>query len=210
MSAGHRRLVVVRQHALVARARVEPHVEDVLLALELGVPALRAREALGQELLESGARTTRRRRSCSKTSPRLRDQFRREDGLAARRAVDGRDRHAPRPLARDAPVGAVREHVVDALLAPRGDPLHAAHRVERLLAQAAVFHRDEPLRRGQEDHRVVAAPAVRVLVLVRLVLPQRPRSRERLDDLRVRLEHAHARRTAPTSGVKCPPPSTGA
>ena len=34
-----------RQHRLVARARVEPDVEDVALALELGAAARRAGEA---------------------------------------------------------------------------------------------------------------------------------------------------------------------
>ena len=48
------------------------------------------------------------------------DQRRREHRLAARRAVHRRNRHAPGALARDAPVGPVRHHVVDAVAAPRG------------------------------------------------------------------------------------------
>ena len=52
MSAGQVEAVVARQHRLVARSRVEPHVEDVLLALERGAAARRARQAVGQELLD--------------------------------------------------------------------------------------------------------------------------------------------------------------
>ena len=40
-----------------------------------------------------------------------------------------------------------------------------------------AVHPDEPLRRGEEDHRVVAAPAVRVLVLEVLAVPQPRRAR---------------------------------
>ena len=47
-----RQLLGVAEHRLVARARVEPHVEDVALALELAPAALRAREPVGQELLD--------------------------------------------------------------------------------------------------------------------------------------------------------------
>ena len=62
-----------------------------------------------------------------------------DDRLAARRAVDRRNRHAPGALARDAPVRPVRDHVVDAVVAPRRDPLHVmVDRVERRLAQRRV------------------------------------------------------------------------
>ena len=64
----------------------------------------------------------------------------------------------------------------------------AQRRVGR--GQAAPSIADEPLRRRQEDHRVVAAPAVRIRVLERLAVPQPPAFLERLLDLRVRVEHA--------------------
>ena len=41
-----------REHGLVAGARVEPHVEDVALALEVRAAAVRAGEAVWQELLD--------------------------------------------------------------------------------------------------------------------------------------------------------------
>ena len=82
-----------------------------------------------------------------------------------------------------------------------GDPLHLLiDRVERRVAQRArrravgcharlAVHPHEPLGRRQEDHRVVAPPAVRVGVLVRLVVPQPSALGERLDHRGVGFEH---------------------
>ena len=53
-----------------------------------------------------------------------------------------------------------------------------------------AVHADEPLRRRQEDDRIVAAPAVRVLMRERLAMPQPAALLQRLFDLRVRVEHA--------------------
>ena len=124
-----------RQHRFVARSGIEPDVEDVHLALEGGAAARRARQPGGDEVFRRplvpgvGAVLLEHRR-------RLLDERRRHDRLAARRAVDRRNRHAPGALARDAPVGAVRDHVVDAVVAPGRDPLHVViDCIERRLAQ---------------------------------------------------------------------------
>ena len=134
------------------------------------------------------------------------DQVRRQDRLAAGRAIHRRDRHAPRPLARDAPVGTVRQHVEDPVAAPRRDPpdvpidglqaglpqraaLGAAAAVRRgALDERLAIHADEPLRRRQEDHRVVAAPAVRIRMGEILPVPELRPLLERLLDARVRVE----------------------
>jgi hypothetical protein len=99
--------------------------------------------------------------------------------------------------------GPVRHHVEDAVAPPRRDPLHlvidGVLRRSAQRAALAVFARDgrvavhahEPLRRGQEDDRVVAAPAVRVLVLELLAVPQPGAPVQLLLDLRVGVEHAH-------------------
>ena len=151
-----------RQHGFVARPRVEPHVEDVRLALERAAAARRARQPGRDELLERplvpgvGAVLVEHR-------GRLFDQRRREHGGAARRAVHRRDRHAPGALARDAPVGPVGDHALDAGPAPawgssacRRSP--AAPALADPRASMAMNH----CGRRQEDHRLVAAPAVRV------------------------------------------------
>ena len=111
-----------RQHRLVARSRIEPHVEDVHLAREGRAAARAAREAGGQELLD-GPLVPRVGAVLAEHGGGLLDERGRRHRFAARRAVDGRNRHAPGPLARDAPVGAVHEHVVDAVVAPRRHPL---------------------------------------------------------------------------------------
>src|SRR5207302_10664996 len=121
-------------------------------------------------------------------------------------AVEDGDRDAPRPLSRDAPVRTSLHHAADALPAPGWNP--AALRVdlvdgrERRLADGGVatareidldVEADPPLIGGAEDHRVLAAPAVRVAVadLPRPAprVEQDSSAREQLGDLRVRVEH---------------------
>ena len=95
----------------------------------------------------SAARTRRRRRSCSNTSPPASTSRRRQQRLAAGRAVHGGNRHAPRALARDAPVGPVRHHVEDAVAAPGRNPFHlVVDRVLRGLRAASASGR--PRRRS--------------------------------------------------------------
>ena len=67
-----RQLVTERQHRLMARAGVEPHVEDVPFAFERRAAARRAGEPLGNELLGRRARTTRPRRTRRTPTPRVR------------------------------------------------------------------------------------------------------------------------------------------
>ena len=69
--------------------------------------------------------------------------------------------------------------------------------LERLLAQRAAVverfvHRDEPLARGAEDDRLLAAPAVRIAVVDVLMEDKRAALAQPLDDLRVGLVDFHA------------------
>src|SRR6185437_12243411 len=106
----------------VRRARVEPHVQDVTLLLEVGTAARRAARAGGQQL---------RRRALvpGVGALLLEDVGDVTGGLGAQErrlaapAIERGDGHAPEPLARDAPVGPGRDHVADALLAPGRIPL---------------------------------------------------------------------------------------
>src|SRR5690349_5765340 len=115
-------------------------------------------------------------------------------------AIKDRDRHAPGALARDAPVGPALKHAADALAPPRRDPLHLVDGFERAEAQLVFFHRDEPLLGGAEDHRALAAPAVRVAVRELVFLEQRVTVVELLEDRRVGLEDALALKVARLSG----------
>ena len=84
-------------------------------------------------------------------------------------------------------------------MTPRGDPLDVPiDGVESGLPQRVAIndrvavHTDEPLRGCQKDHRVVTPPAMRVLVLERLAMPQTAALLQRFFDLRVRVEYALA------------------
>jgi hypothetical protein len=169
--------------------------------------ARRAREPLGQELLD-GPLVPRVGAVLSNT-PAARSTSAVVSTARRTRAGHGRDRHAPRALPRDAPVGPVRDHVVNPLLAPRRQPLHPADRLERTGPQVGAVHRDEPLRCREEDHRVVAPPAVRVLVVVVSRCHSRPRSASAASTFGF-ASNTCSPANSPTSSRKCRPGSTGA
>ena len=102
--------------------------------------------------------------------------------LAAGIAVKNDQRNAPETLARNAPVGAVGDHVVHAIAAPRRNPFHFLDFREGLLAQVFLIESDEPLLGGAEDHRIVAAPAVRIAVLELAFGDERPARLQQLND----------------------------
>ena len=186
-----------RQHRFVARARVEPDVEDVVLALERRPRRISGTSGpsgtnsvdgplvpgVGAVLVEHG-----RRRSTiapvRTASPQL-------------RAVERRNRHAPGALARDAPVGAARRPCCRCGRGPRLGSTRTCWSIasKRRLAQRArrrAVGRDHGSPSIRTNHwdvarkitGIVAAPAVRVGVLVRLVVPQPSAFGERLHDRR--------------------------
>ena len=110
-------------------------------------------------------------------------------------------------------------HVVDAVAAPGRDPLRRRGRWPRAPASRSVrvlpadgrlaVHADEPLRRREEDHRVVAAPAVRI----RCWKVSRCQSRPRSFSASSILGFASKTRWPPNSSTvsrKCRPGPTGA
>src|SRR6266403_1493555 len=111
--------------------------------------------------------------------------------LSAAIAEKHDDRHAPETLARDAPIGALLNHFVNALFAPAGNPFHVGDFGERFGTQRffAVgwncIHANKPLHCRAKDHWVMAAPAMRVAVLVSVVTKQRPAIGEQLYDDRI-------------------------
>src|SRR5579872_1504355 len=89
--------------------------------------------------------------------------------FAASLAEEHRDGHAPNALPRDAPVWTRRDHVADALFAPRRVPLNFFDLIKRALPQRAAtdraFHRDKPLFGCTKDDRLVTPPAMRIRML---------------------------------------------
>ena len=151
------------QHRLVARARVEPHVEDVGLALEGGAAARRAGEASRHELLERplvpgvGAVGVEHRR-------RLFDQRLRSASRCRTRCSPSPGSARPRRAgARCTSRGGWRSSPRCAPGPSSGSSACRRSPSGRAPRRSLRLHGDEPLRRGQEDHRLVAAPAVRVL-----------------------------------------------
>src|SRR5205814_8653799 len=87
----------------------------------------------------------------------------------ALRVVEEWDRHAPRALARNAPVGPRLDRGFNAVLAPVGNPIDVIDGVECLLAEILMVNLDEPLVHRAEDDRCFAAPTM--WIAVRVIFP---------------------------------------
>ena len=163
----------------MADAGIEPDVEDVRLFLEIAPAALRAAGPRRQELLRLPLEPDVGAVLADEPDHVVEDLFGHQLAVAPL-AVEHRDRHAPEPLAGDAPVGAVLDHAVDPVAPPGGDPGDAVDRGKRLFPEVVLLHGDEPLLGRAEDDRLLAAPAVGVGVLH--IHP--PEERARLPELR--------------------------
>src|SRR5215212_2310799 len=131
------------------------------------------------------------------------------------RAVEHRNRNTPNTLPRHAPVRTPLQHVAHAIDAPRRNPFNAFDLFERRRTQrpalrkivseitpvATVFiflnqvavrlvHGNEPLRRGAKDHRVLAAPAMRIAMVILLTEEQYASFTHKLHNALVRVKHA--------------------
>ena len=81
-----------------------------------------------------------------------------------------RDRHPPRALARQHPVGLGRDHAGNAVFAGGGNPAGLfdggeGEVAERGAAANSLVHRNEPLRRVAEYHRLFGTPGMWILML---------------------------------------------
>ena len=164
----HGRLHLIRMrvmHALERQPGVGPHVHDVgdlLVVVRIGAQQLLRIE------IEPGFDAV----LLDQPGHRL-DEFLRARMQLLRFLVhEQRDRHAPGALARQAPVRAVLDHVVDALFAPGRHPLRLLDVTQRVRAQALLLHADEPLRGRAEDQRGLVPPAAGITVLDGFVLEQ--------------------------------------
>src|SRR5207245_10537923 len=94
----------------------------------------------------------------------MRNVGRRHEDLAASLARESRDRNAPHALAGEARVRPVLDHAVDAIAAARREPSYYVDLLKCFLSEVILFHRDEPLIGGAEDHGILAPPTMRVRV----------------------------------------------
>ena len=190
-----RRLEVGMLHLdrAVRAARVEPHVEHVLLLAErTRALARRTGVARGEEVLD---RTVVPRVGVRLANDRggLAHDARIERRRAAALAVDRGDADAPTALSRQAPIGAAAHRLADAITRALGIPRHGAlDLIDAALAMAGVVHDHEPLVGGAEDDRLAAAPAVRVAVIEARGVQQHALLAEPADDVLVHVEHAAA------------------
>ena len=184
-------LGTVLADGLPGDAGIPPHVEDVLIGLEVMAAALGADAGLAQVALGSvgepgvGALLVEE----------LDDGVERSvvhDLLAAVGTGVAGDRHAPVALTADAPVGTLLNHGADAVGGVSRIPLDVlANLLASLLAQTSLVHRDKPLVGSTEEHRVLAAPAVRIAVRDLLLEDQGSALAQELDDVRVGLIGIH-------------------
>ncbi len=152
------------QHGRPAGAGVKPDIENIAFALPVRAAAFGADKALGHNVFQRHlVPVVAARGVFGKALGEVPHPLGIVPGLAAIFAQQGHDGNAPLPLPGNAPVRARLDHIVDAFAPPRGNPAHlVVDGVQGALAQLVFFHADEPLGGGTEDHRILAAPAVRI------------------------------------------------
>ncbi len=168
-----RACMTAHEHGGVRGARVEPDFEDVsaFAVMRRVVCATHAAEDVGGAGLAPGLDAA----VLHHLGGDIEDVHGAWVQFAAVLVQKKRDRHAPAPLAADAPIRPVGDHVVQARLAVLGVKAGVLNGLERHLPQRfrrlvlgehafAFVHADEPLRRRAIDHRHLVAPAVRVAV----------------------------------------------
>src|SRR2546428_1906575 len=84
--------------------------------------------------------------------------------LIACRTIKCSDGDSPDPLPRNAPVRTIGNHAGDSFFAPFRNPFYFTYFVQSPASKGIGFHGDEPLGCGPENHRIVAAPTVRIRV----------------------------------------------
>ena len=152
MSAGQVQAVFFGEDGEMAGAGIEPDVENVGFLAE-GCAAALGALAAGAHEFGGGFGIP----NVGGVLAELRDDAIENrfigEWLGAAFAIEDGDGHAPDALARDAPIGARRDHVGHALFAPGGIPLNFLDGFESFFAEVFAVHADEPLFGGAEDER---------------------------------------------------------
>ena len=162
------------QHGKMRRAGLEPHVEDVVLLLQLRGAARAVRS--GRQQLLRRVRVPRVRAFALEKRQHVaqRGRVRQIVALAAPLAAKNDERHAPESLPRNATspagrrscraCGRVPTRAAISLSRFPQAPSRAAAALRRGNRLRSRIHLNEPLLGGAEDHGIVAAPAVRIAV----------------------------------------------
>ena len=164
-------LVAAAQHVLEGRTRVEPDLQNIgALGVVLSIIARLIQDVFHRHAAPSFDATLRHDvRGLVQDGHGARVQF------AAVFVHEKRHWHTPGPLARNAPVGAVGNHVAQTGFAVLGVELGLVNRVQGQLSQGlrcfvfgeharAFVHADEPLGCRAVDDRCFVTPAMRVAV----------------------------------------------
>src|SRR5271156_5191987 len=124
------------------------------------------------------------------------------ESFATSVTIKNNQRYSPEALARNAPIRPIHDHVMDALFAPRRQPIHFCDFFQRAAAQrgrlwsgyrcAAAIELYEPLLGSAENHRLMATPAMRIAVRKFLLADKHSSLRQQRDDGRIRFEHGLA------------------
>jgi len=181
---GITRLVVNKSQ--IARARFQPHVEDVSFLLEPRSRAMRTLGAGGKNRVRFGCKPGVRTCAFEKLDDFLIHRVI-VQRLAAAFTKEHRDGHAPHALPRDAPIRPGRDHVRHPLFAPPRIPFDLCDCIQRARPQLLAVHADKPLLCCAENNRVVTSPAMRIAVVQLGLFNQCSVLLQQLDDNRIRL-----------------------
>ncbi len=183
-------------NSLPRHAGVPPNVQDVTIGLKVEATALGAGAGLAQVILWIIGKPRVRALLVEELDHGV-ERVIVHNLLAAISAGIRRNGHTPVALARDTPIGTLLYHGANAVRGMCRIPLHVVlDLITRSLAQASFIHRDKPLVGSTEQHRMLAAPAMRIAVGNLLLHYKRTALAQELDDMRVGLIGIHAREGA--------------
>src|SRR6202041_4069659 len=101
-------------------------------------------------------------------------------------------RHAPKSLPRNTKNRPLCDHAVKAVMPPGRRPFHFVDFLQRALAQIIALHADEPLLGSPKNHRILAAPTMRIAVPEFRAVHQSASFRQQLNNRLVPFEYLPA------------------
>ncbi len=149
------------RHCRVRNARVKPYIHNVVLFGKLCAAALFTLCARRKNVFRVSCIPRVTALFC-KQGRNICHGFLAHQRFTAVFAVENRNRNTPAALTGNAPVVAFADHGSDAITAPCGNPFYLIDFLDSLLLNG--IDGAEPLLRCAEQNRLLAAPAVRILM----------------------------------------------